>query len=195
PGPTKENFLKGDYIHYELKNKILNTVDTAYTGRGGVKEVVDKSRDFLKNVRFYEERRVVQEFLGHIGQETGLATYGEREVIQALRSNNVRTLLLSAGVRRAFVKLKCKGCGSKETKIVDIDELEAFEESLADTRCPDCDGTYELTEKEDLIEALVRMAEEAGANIEVISTGTEDGEMLLKSFGGIAAILRYRQFP
>ena len=195
PGPTKEDFVNGDYLHYELKDKVLTVVDTAYTGVGGIKEVVDKSKDFLMNIRFYEERKIVQDFLRHIGHDTGLATYGEREVIQALKSVNVRTLILSEGVRRALVKLRCRECGHEKTRIVDLGELEAFEQELSEMKCPKCGNeVYELTEKEDLIEALVGMAEEADADIEMISTQTEEGEMLLKSFGGIAAVLNYRQF-
>jgi peptide chain release factor subunit 1 len=38
------------------------------------------------------------------------------------------------------------------------------------------------------------MAENSNAKIEVISSETEEGEMLFKSFGGIAAVLNYRQF-
>jgi peptide chain release factor subunit 1 len=195
PGPTKEDFLKGNYLHYELKDRILTTVDTGYTGHGGVKEVVERSKDFLRNVRFYEERKTVQDFLYNVGQETGLATYGEREVMQALRNNNIRTLLISEGVRRALVRLQCRECGGKETHIVDLDDLEEFEDNLADVRCLKCgNGNYELLEKEDLIEVLVKLAEKTDANIEIISTETEEGEMLLRSFGGLGAILRYRQF-
>ena len=195
PGPTKEDFLKGNYLHYELKDRILTTVDTGYTGHEGVKEVVERSKDFLRNVRFYEERKIVQDFLYNVGQETGLATYGEREVMQALRNNNVRTLLISEGVRRALVRLQCRECDGKETRIVDLDDLEEFEGNLADVRCLKCgNGSYESLEKEDLIEALVKLAEKTDANIEIISTETEEGEMLLRSFGGLAAILRYRQF-
>ena len=195
PGPIKEDFLKGDYLHYELKDKILTTVDTGYTGHEGVKEVVDRSKDFLRNVRFYEERKIVQDFLYNIGQDTGLATYGEREVTQALRSNNVRVLLLSEGVRRVFVRLRCRECGYRETRIVDMDDLGEFESNLADVSCLRCgNGSYEVEEREDLIEALVKMAEGTDADIEVISNETEEGEMLLRSFGGLAAILNYRQF-
>jgi len=195
PGPTKEDFLKGNYLHYELKDKILTVVDTAYTGVEGVKEVVERSKDFLRNVRFYEERKIVQDFLRHIGHDTGLSTYGEREVIQALKSVNVQTLILSEGVRRALVKLRCRECGHEEDRIVDLDELGEFEGNLDEITCSKCgNSVYELTEKEDLIEALVKMAEEVGADVEMISTQTEEGEMILKSFGGIAAILKYRQF-
>jgi len=195
PGPTKEDFLKGNYLHYELKDKILTTVDTGYTGREGVKEVVERSRDFLRNVRFYEERKIVQDFLYNIGQDNGLSTYGEREVMQALKASNVRTLLLSEGVRRALLKLKCRECGYIEERIVDLDEAGQFDEEVDGLSCLRCgNGSYELEEKEDLIEALVKMAEKAEANVEVISTETEEGEMLQRSFGGIGAILKYRQF-
>ncbi len=194
PGPTKEDFLKGNYLHYEIKDKVLTTVDTGYTGRGGVKEVVERSREFIRNVRFYEERKIVQDFLYNVGQETGLATYGEREIIQALKANNVRTLLLSEGIRRAFVKLRCRDCGYEETRIVDLDRMGEFEEEVGDLSCLKCsNGSYELVEKEDLFEALVKRAEGTEARVEVISTETEEGEML-KSFGGLGAILKYRQF-
>jgi peptide chain release factor subunit 1 len=169
-------------------------VDTGYTGREGVKEVVERSREFIRNVRFYEERKIVQDFLYNVGQETGLATYGEREIIQALKANNVRTLLLSEGVRRALVKLRCRDCGYEETRIVDLDRMGEFEEEVGDLSCLRCNnGSYELVEKEDLFEALVKMAEGTEAQVEVISTETEEGEML-KSFGGLGAILKYRQF-
>lgn len=195
PGPTKEDFLKRNHLHYELKDKILTTVDTGYTGHEGVKEVVERSKDFLRNLRFYEERKIVQAFLYNIGHETGLSTYGEREIIQALKNNNVRTLLLSEGVRRALVKLQCRDCGGRETRIVDLDSLEGFEASLDSLSCIKCGNkSYDVVDKEDLIEALVKMAEGTDAQVEIISKETEEGEMLLMSFGGLAAILKYRQF-
>jgi peptide chain release factor subunit 1 len=195
PGPTKEDFLKGNYLHYEIKDKILTTVDTGYTGHEGVKEVVERSREFIKNVRFYEERKIVQDFLYNVGQDTGLSTYGEKEVIQALKANNVRTLLLSEGVRRAQVRLRCRDCGYDETRIVDLDQMEEFEEKMENLSCLRCsNGGYELVEKEDLFEALVKMAEGTEARVEVISAETEEGEMLIRSFGGLGAILKYRQF-
>ena len=195
PGPTKEDFLKGNYLHYELKDKILTTVDTGYTGHEGVKEVVERSREFLRNVRFYEERKIVQDFLYNVGQDTGLATYGEMEVIQALRSNNVRTLLISEGVRRAFLRLRCKDCGQTESRIVDLDGLEEFEGKLGEESCLKCGNpSYDVEEKVDLIEYLVKLSETTDATVEIISQETEEGEMLLRSFGGLAAILKYRQF-
>jgi peptide chain release factor subunit 1 len=195
PGPTKEDFLKGNYLHHEIKEKILTTVDTGYTGHEGVKELVTRSRSFLEQVRYTQERRAVQEFLKHLGEDDGLGTYGEEEVMQQLKNMNVYVLLISAAIRRWQVTLECRTCGFKETRIVDMDDYEEFENNIGDLSCLKCEGgNYEIVEKEDFIEVLVKMAEAAEARLEVISIHTEEGEMLLRSFGGIAAITKYRTF-
>ena len=59
PGPTK-SFEEGDYLNYMLKEKILATVDTSYTGEQGVEEIISKSQETLKGVRYLEEKRLVQ---------------------------------------------------------------------------------------------------------------------------------------
>jgi len=193
PGPTKEDWLKGSYLHHELRDKVLTTVDTGYTGHEGVKEVVNRSRSFLEQVRYMQERQVVQEFLKHLGEDDGLATYGEEEVIQALRSMNVYTVLISDEIKRWYVTLTCKSCGYKENRIVDMAEWDSFEQKLPELRCLKCgEGTYEMAEKEDLIEVLVKLAQTAEVRLEVVSTQTEEGEMLYRSFGGIAAVTKYR---
>jgi peptide chain release factor subunit 1 len=195
PGPTKEDFLKGNYLHHEIDEKVLTTVDTGYTGHEGVKEVVSRSRSFLEKVRYTQERKVVQDFLKHLGEDTGLATYGELEVLNVLKDVNVYILLVSQAIRRYQVTLQCRTCGYKEKKIVDADDLEEFTEKVEGMTCLKCGtGNYEIVETEDLIEVLVRMAEKANARLEIISTHTEEGEMLIRSFGGIAAITKYRTY-
>jgi peptide subunit release factor 1 (eRF1) len=82
-----------------------------------------------------------------------------------------------------------------------MDKWAEFEESLGSLRCLKCgEGFYEVAkkdgveEREDLIEVLVKMAQAAEAGFEVVSTQTEEGEMLLRSFGGIAAVTKYRTY-
>jgi peptide chain release factor subunit 1 len=195
PGPTKEDFLKGNYLHHEVKDMILTTVDTGYTGPEGVKEVVNRSRSFLQKVRYMQERSVVQEFLQHLGEDDGLATYGEQEVLRHLKNVNVYKLLISQEVRRWHVKLVCSTCGFEEVRIVDFGEWEDFEEKVENLNCLQCEeGQYSIEEREDFIEKLVTLGQEAEAEIEVISTHTEEGEMLYRSFGGVAAITKYRTY-
>src|SRR6266540_5245616 len=77
PGPTKYVWSEGDYLQYTLKNKVLSVVDTSYTSEAGVEEVVEKSSEILKGVRYKEEKQMVQKFLYELGHETGKGVFGE----------------------------------------------------------------------------------------------------------------------
>ncbi len=193
PGPTKYDFEKGGYLDYRLKEKIISIIDTAYTGEQGVKEVLEKAPEIMKNVRYLEERKVVQKFLYEIGHDTNLATYGEREVRKALEAGLVDTLLLSEALDITHVTVSCKTCGYSYHETMRETEVLGFTQSLIGKSCPKCGNpTLEVTEEKDVIEELAEIAENAGSKVEIISPETEEGQMLLKSFGGIAAILRYK---
>jgi peptide chain release factor subunit 1 len=42
-----------------------------------------------------------------------------------------------------------------------------------------------------IVASLYKLAEESGAKVELISEDSEEGKLLQKAFGGMAAILRY----
>lgn len=193
PGPTKYEFEKGGYLDYRLKEKIIAIVDTAYTDEQGVKEILEKSSEIMRNVRCVEERRIVQRFLYEIGHDTGLATYGEKEVRRALEDGLIDILLLSEALETTRVTIKCLSCGYTHHETMKRNEVPGFSQSLIGRPCPKCGAsTLEVAEEKDLIDELAELAEAAGSRVEIISPETEEGQMLLKSFGGIAAILRYK---
>ncbi len=193
PGFTKYEFEKGDFLHYTLKDKIIDTIDTAYVSEQGVQEIVDKAPEILRKVRYVEEKRIVQEFLYEIGHDTGLATYGEEEVKRGLKMGTVKTLLLSEDLDLARVSVKCTNCGYQKQETMQSQALLAYEQSLTGQPCPKCKTpTLTLAEKKEIIEDLAELAEQAGAEVEVISSQTEEGQMLKKSFGGVAAVLRFK---
>ena len=193
PGPTKYDFEKGDYLNYQLKNKILDTVDTAYVEEQGVKEVVEKAPEIMRKVRYIEEKQIMQQFLYEVGHDTGLITYGEAEVRRALESGAVRRLLLSEGLDLLRVTIKCGACGYQEQHTVKAGMLTSFEQSLVGKPCPKCQApSLAIFEKEDVIDNLAQMAEYSNAEVEMISSETEEGQMLKNAFGGIAAMLRFK---
>jgi peptide chain release factor subunit 1 len=177
-----------------LKEKILDTVDTAYTDEQGVKEVVERAPEILKRVRYVEEKKVVQGLLYEIGHDTGLITYGEKEVKKALESGIVKTLMLSEAVDILRVTVKCNNCGYERQETLKTQALPTFQQSLIDQPCPKCTApSLGVADTRDLVEDYAEIAERVGANIEIVSVETEEGQMLKNSFGGIAAILRFRQ--
>ena len=193
PGPTKYDFEKGDYLNYMLKEKVLDTVDTAYVDEQGVKEVVDKAPEIMRKVRYIEEKQVMQQFLYEIGHDTGMATYGEQEVRKALEAGAVKTLLLSEGLDIVRVKVKCNSCGYEEEQTMKSQMLTSFEQNLYGKPCPKCKSpALAVAEKQELIENFAQLAEYTNTEVEMISGETEEGQMLKNSFGGIAAILRFK---
>jgi len=59
--------------------------------------------------------------------------------------------------------------------------------------CPECKSNLIRVEDErDLVEELGDLAEIQGTKIELLSTETEEGTMLISTFGGIAALLRFK---
>jgi peptide chain release factor subunit 1 len=186
PGYTKEYFATQDFIHHELKKKILEPfLDTGYTDEYGLRELVEKARTVLSNLDLMREKTLVQKLLEEIRKEEGgLAAYGEDQVRRGLELGAVDTLLISEGIRKLRLKLKCAN-GDWEGDKTAADEA-------AIPRCPQDGGTLTVIEKRDIIEEFSTLASQSGTKVELISKDSEEGELFLRAFGGIAAILRYR---
>ncbi|MGA2675505.1 MAG: peptide chain release factor aRF-1 [Methanobacterium sp.] len=185
PGHTKEEFVEGDYLHHEIKQKIITTVDTSYTGEFGIREVMDKSMDVLTEIDVMREKKLMQRFLHELIDEDGLASYGEAEVRRNLQVGAVEVLLLSEDLKKKRLIYHCPSCQDKIRKTIEKD-MESEEIS-----CPTCGEKIKTEEGRDLIDDFLDMVEEVGSEIEIISTETEEGVQLIRAFGGIAAILRY----
>jgi peptide chain release factor subunit 1 len=193
PGPTKYDFEKGDYLNYTLKDKILDVIDTSYVEEQGVKEIVDKAPEIMRKIRYIEEKKLMQQFLYEIGHDTGLVTYGEEDVRRALESGAVRTLLLSDELDIMWVTLKCNACGYQEQRTLKSQMLSSLQQDLSGKSCPKCKApALGVAETQDLVDNLAQLAEYTNAEVEIISGETEEGQMLKNSFGGIAAILRFK---
>ncbi len=190
PGATKEYFYKEGYLQYELQQKVVQPLfDTGYTDEYGLRELVEKATQTLHGLEITEEKRIIQRLLSEIRKaETGLAAYGPRDVNHALEIGAVDTLLISDGLRQQRVTFRCTACQHEFVRSLPDAEIDA----VLDQPCPNC-GQRSVTEvgREDFVESLFRRAEASGASARLISTESEEGEMLAKAFGGIAALLRY----
>ncbi len=185
PGSTKEMFVNGDYLHHELKKKIVDLFDTGYTDEYGLHELANKAAKTIEQLELYKERKLLNQFFREIRKpDGGLAIYGEKEVRQALESGAVDTLLISDGLRKYRVTWRCPQCG-KEI-------VETVKGQIPEKVCPDCGVPMEIVDKKDLIEEYYEIAEQNGTKVELISDESEEGKIFATAFGGIAAILRYR---
>ncbi len=193
PGPSKEKFVKDESLDYRLRGKILDVVDIGYGGRDGIRALIEKVKDQMVNVKYIREQKIMQRFMKEITSETGLATYGLEEIQRALNYGAVDTLLLSEKIDIYKVKLGCFNCEYAEERTVKQSLLEKFKRDLQEESCSNCgSNAFKIIEIISLIEELGEIAESTGTKVEILSTDTEEGEMLNSTFGGIAAILRYK---
>jgi peptide chain release factor subunit 1 len=189
-GPTKHYFVDEGYLHYSLKDKIIEVFDTGYTDEYGLKELVSAASDTMTDLKISQEKKVMKRFLKEVTKTEGsLAIYGEEQLRRALEMGVIDTLLLSEELRKYRIKLTCLSCNYSEEKTIDEEEREDF----SPPECPNCDtsNAMELTQQDDLIDDLSDLAEKTGADVFLISRNSEEGESLFSAFNGLAGILRY----
>jgi peptide chain release factor subunit 1 len=191
PGPTKDDFLKGGFLHYELQNKVIAVLDLGYSGREGVRELVERAGDVLKDVRLVEEKKLVQKFLGEVNRQGGLAVYGLPRVLESLQKASADVVLVSDDLDMLRLDARCRKCGTLKTTTVQVSKKVQTRQEMLAVSCEKCGSTdYDVTER-DVVDILEEMAFQVGSRVEVISSGTEEGAMF-RTFGGVGAILRYR---
>jgi peptide chain release factor subunit 1 len=142
PAGTKDDFVEGDFIHHELKKKIIHVADITYTDESGIRELIENSKEALSSVQMIKHKNLMQRFLKGLIHDGAIA-YGP-DLDQALDSGAVETLMLS--------------------------------EKLDDAT----------------VDALYERAKATGAAVEIMSDNFEEGYQLLNTFGGKAALLRYK---
>jgi peptide chain release factor subunit 1 len=190
PGPTKEYFYNEKYLHPKIQEQIIETVDTSYTDEFGLGEIVDKAPDLFKDLDVIKEKGLMSKFLQEVVKTHGLAGYGEKEVRKLLEMGAVDTLLFSEDRESFNASITCSNCDYSDNKSTKI--MKKLEHELEKTQCPKCNQKgLRVAEVKSTLDEFTELAESTGANVEMISTETEEGQQLV-AFGGIAAILRFK---
>ncbi len=190
PGQTKNNFLKGEFLHYELANMVLGIVDTQSADKDALKETLEKSAATLNSMCGPEERKAVQTLMMELSKpEGGLGTYGLDAVLNAMKVGQVRVVLVADDTTYEEVIAVCKKCGHPKSRIAS--NINQVIKEFVSVPCEQCSGTaFDVVER-DLVDVLEDLATQTNAGVEVISTASEE-KTQLKALGGVAALLRYR---
>lgn len=164
-GPGNAKILLKDYLPNELKSEILDLVDVDFDEADGclisrAEEAVmkDEKETVSKNVI-----RLKEEILKH-----GLAVYGLKETIDAVKNGHVELLLVSKGYKHRG--WRCEKCQLVDSYITD--------------KCPNCSGKVSHV---DVIEEIIEFAERTGTKIEFV-----DDNPILHELGGVGGLLRFK---
>jgi peptide chain release factor subunit 1 len=185
PGATKDFFIKEEYLHHELQKKVVKPFfDTGYTDEYGLKELVEAAKGVIQDIDLMEEKELVQRLFREIRKtDGGLSAYGEDIVRDAINMGAVETVLLSEELNKRRITVKCPAGHTYQETVASADDK---------VKCRECGANAIVEEDKDLIDDFFEIADSFNTKVEIISEESEEGEMLMKAFGGIAAILRYR---
>ena len=193
PGPTKDGFLKEEYLDYRLQNNVIAVLDSSYSGSEGVREIIDKVNEqgIMADYRLMEEKKIVKNFIREVYTGKGLGIYGIFDVINAVKNGYVDLVLVTDDITYLRLEIKCNKCTHVQEKFIDRNELMSTKQELISNPCPNC-GSQDLESiEQDIIEYLEELSLMAGTRLEVISGKTEEGAQLA-SLGKIGAILRFK---
>ena len=190
PGPTKEEFINNNYLEYRLQDMILSTIDASYSGSEGIREAFAKSGEILSDYRMVEEKKMVENLFKHINTNTGLGSYGMKEVINYLKNNVADKIVVTDDTNLHRIESKCKRCQKIQEFIVERPKVIPKKTELVNAACPDCKSTDSEITEQDIVDYLALIATKTGTSVEVVSGKSEHGAML-SSIGKIGAVLRY----
>jgi len=95
PGPTKYDWVDGDFLTNELKKKIIAIKDLSYTGEFGLEELLEKSDDVLASEAVSGEKKIMNTFFDRLAKSPLGVAYGKDDVMSKLKMGAVDKILVS----------------------------------------------------------------------------------------------------
>lgn len=193
PGPTKDTFIREEYLDYRLQNNIISILDTSYTGGEGIREIIDKVNEqgIMSEFRSMEEKKLVKKFMSEVYSGKGLGIYGINDVVDKLKSGITDLIIVTDDINLIRLEFICNKCNNTFDKIVDHEHLVESKQNLNSNPCSVCSSTdYQVKEK-DIIDYLEELSALSGTRLEIISSKTEEGAAI-QSLGKIGALLRFK---
>lgn len=193
PGPTKDGFLKEEYLDYRLQNNVISVLDASYSGSEGVREIIDKVNEqgIMADYRLMEEKKIIKNFMSEVYTGKGLGIYGIFDVINSVKNGYADLVLVTDDITYIRLEIKCNKCQHIQEKFLERNELMSIKQELISNPCPNCGSQDVESTEQDIIEYLEELSIMVGSRLEVISGKTEEGAQLA-SLGKLGAILRFK---
>src|SRR5574338_1572900 len=154
PGPTKEDFLKSNYLEYRLANMVIATLDTSYSGSEGIRESFIKAQDVLSDFRLSEEKKLVEKLFREINNRSGLGVYGLKDIIGYLKNNVVDTILITDDTNMHRLEVTCRRCKNIQEEIIEQQKLITRKTELLSSPCPACKSMDSEATTQDIVDYL-----------------------------------------
>lgn len=183
----KTDLSSSDLFDGRLLAKVIKVVDVSYGGENGFNQAIELSADSLANVKFVQEKRLIQKFFDEIALDTGKYCYGISDTLKALDMGAVETLIVWEGLDT--IRNSLRNAAGEEV-IVYSSPADTSREKFIDNSTGAEMETVE--EAKPLLEWFAERYKDFGATLEFVTNKSQEGSQFVKGFGGIGGLLRYK---
>ncbi|TFK26449.1 translation release factor [Coprinopsis marcescibilis] len=184
----KTELSQSDLFDPRLIAKIIKVVDVSYGGENGFNQAIELAAESLANVKFVQEKKLIQKYFDEISQDTGKYCFGIEDTLKALELGSVETLIVWENLD--ITRYVLRNAAGEEIIIHANKEQEKDKEKFMDKST----GTEmeQTQEPQSLLEWFAEKYKEFGANLEFVTNKSQEGAQFVKGFGGIGGLLRYK---
>lgn len=170
-----------------LKDKILCTVDVSYGGENGFNQAIELSQEILGNVKFVQEKKLIQRYFDEIAMDSGKYVFGVQDTLSALEQGAVSELLVFEDLDVQKYDLVNSSTNEESTVYLNPEQA-ADHKNFVDAVTG---SELEIKNKEPLVEWFAREYKKFGAKLEYVSDKSEEGTQFATGFNGIGGFLRW----
>ena len=90
----KNDLAQSDMFDQRLKDAVVAIVDVSYGGDNGFNQAVELASETLANVKFVQERKLINAFFEQISVDNGKFVFGVKDTLSVLEMGAVETLIV-----------------------------------------------------------------------------------------------------
>ncbi|KAF4578487.1 Polypeptide release factor (eRF1) in translation termination [Pleurotus pulmonarius] len=184
----KTELSQSDMFDPRLAAKIIKVVDVSYGGENGFNQAIELAAESLANVKFVQEKRLIQKYFDEISQDTGKYCFGIDDTLKALELGAVETLIVWENLD--ITRYVLRNAAGEEIIVHASKEQEKDREKFLD-KSTGLEMEQSI-EPQPLLEWFADKYKEFGANLEFVTNRSQEGAQFVKGFGGIGGLLRYK---
>ena len=183
----KNDLNQSDMFDNRLQSKVIKVVDVSYGGENGFNQAIDLAAETLSNVKFIQEKRLINKYFDEINLDSGKVCYGVDDTLKALEASACEVLIVYENLE--ITRWVLKSSTGSEVILHTNKEQAANREMFMDK---ETGQEMDLVDQGSFLEWLAENYKDFGATLEFVSDRSSEGNQFVKGFGGIGALLRYK---
>ncbi|PKC15082.1 peptide chain release factor eRF/aRF, subunit 1 [Rhizophagus irregularis] len=183
----KTELSQSDMFDNRLQTKVIKLVDVSYGGENGFNQAIELAAESLANVKFIQEKKLIQKYFDEISQDTGKYCFGVDDTLKGLELGAVETLIVWENLDTTRYVLK-NSAGSEV--VVHMTKEQEKDRALYTDK--ETGSEMEVVDRTPLLEWFADHYKDFGANLEFVTNRSQEGSQFVKGFGGIGGLLRYK---